>query len=145
MDLSSLRYAEGSKDRRKRLGRGNASGHGGSSGRGTKGALSRSGTKRKVWLEGGQMPIHRRLPKRGFRNIFKKEFQIININDLNKLDVPEVTIELLHKKRLIKSLKKPVKILGRGEIESPIKVFANLFSKSAKDKIEAAGGKAEVV
>ena len=145
MDLHTLKPAEGSKKTRKRVGRGPGSGLGKTSGRGHKGAGQRSGFNKNAGHEGGQMPLHRRLPKRGFTNIFKKEFQVVNIGDLTRCDAGEVTGDTLRASGLIKNLKRPVKILGNGEIEKAYTVRAHAFSKSAVAKIEAAGGKAEVI
>jgi len=145
MNLGSLEYAPGSRKDRKRLGRGNASGTGGTSGRGHKGYGSRSGSKSRVWMEGGTMPLYRQVPKRGFTNIFKEKFQIVNLDVISRLQLPEVTVDTLFEKGIIKSLGKPVKILGNGELKNPISVIANAFSKSAKEKIESAGGKAKVI
>jgi len=145
MDLSSLKYAPGSRKPRKRVGRGNGSGYGTTSGRGTKGYLSRSGSKRRPWMEGGTMPIYRRLPKRGFTNIFKKEYQIVNINALDNLRKQNLDPQVLFEQGLIKSPHKPVKVLGGGELQKKKNVTAHAFSQSAKQKIEKAGGKAEVI
>jgi len=145
MDLGSLKYAPGSRKNRKRLGRGDASGTGGTSGRGHKGYGSRSGSKSRSWMEGGTMPLYRRVPKRGFTNIFKEKFQIVNLDVISRLQIPEVTIDVLYERGIIESIEKPVKILGNGEVISPISVVANAFSKSAKEKIESAGGKAEII
>lgn len=145
MDLGSLKYAPGSRKNRKRLGRGDASGTGGTSGRGHKGYGSRSGSKSRSWMEGGTMPLYRRVPKRGFTNIFKEKFQIVNLDVISRLQIPEVTIDVLYERGIIQSIEKPVKILGNGEVISPISVVANAFSKSAKEKIESAGGKAEII
>lgn len=145
MNLGSLKYAPGSKKSEKRVGRGNASGTGGTAGRGNKGAGARAGTKFRPWYEGGQMPIYRRLPKRGFTNIFKEEIQIVNLDLIARLQLPEVTIETLLEKGYIKSASKPVKVLGNGKIKEPVHVIANAFSRTAKEKIEAAGGKAEII
>ena len=145
MDLGSLKYAPGSRKNRKRLGRGDASGTGGTSGRGHKGYGSRSGSKSRSWMEGGTMPLYRRVPKRGFTNIFKEKFQIVNLDVISRLQIPEVTIDVLYERGIIESIEIPVKILGNGEVISPISVVANAFSKSAKEKIESAGGKAEII
>ncbi|MCK4296962.1 MAG: 50S ribosomal protein L15 [Candidatus Marinimicrobia bacterium] len=145
MDLGSLKYAPGSRKNRKRLGRGDASGTGGTSGRGHKGYGSRSGSKSRSWMEGGTMPLYRRVPKRGFTNMFKEKFQIVNLDVIGRLQIPEVTIDVLYERGIIESIEKPVKILGNGEVISPISVVANAFSKSAKEKIESAGGKAEII
>ena len=107
---------------------------------GNKGAGQRSGFKRRPWFEGGQMSLARRLPKRGFTNIFKSEYQIVNISSLNKIEIELITAENLKEKGLIKSISLPVKILGDGEIDKKVIVEANAFSKSAKKKIEKSGG-----
>lgn len=144
--LSNLKYAKGARKNRKRVARGEGSGHGGQATRGMNGQKSRSGAKFKVWFEGGQMPLQRRLPKFGFTNIFKTEYQIVNLNALqrvateNSLDNKELSLEDLKKYGLISSTKKPVKILGKGELKARLTVQANAFSKSAQQKIEAAGG-----
>ena len=140
MKLNLLKPIKGSVKNKKRVGRGHGSGSGKSAGRGNKGAGQRSGFKRRPWFEGGQMSLARRLPKRGFTNIFKSEYQIVNVSSLNKIDVELVTAENLKEKGLIKSISLPVKILGSGEIEKKVIVEANAFSKSAKKKIEKSGG-----
>ncbi|MEW6412202.1 MAG: 50S ribosomal protein L15 [Candidatus Zixiibacteriota bacterium] len=145
MELHTLKPPAGSKKTRRRVGRGSGSGLGKTSGRGHKGAGARSGFKQKPGREGGQMPLHRRLPKRGFTNIFKKEFQTVNLSDLARCQPGEVTAETLKKAGLIKKLSIPVKLLGNGTIDKAYTVKAAAFSKSAKEKIEAAGGKAEVI
>lgn len=145
MYLNKLKPAPGSIKNRKRVGRGNASGHGGTSGRGTKGAGARSGSGSRIHFEGGQMPIYRRLPKRGFTNIFKEEYQVVNLDLIERLQLSEVNPEILVEKGLIKNLAKPVKILGRGEVTTAIKVQAHAFSATAREKITAAGGKAETL
>ncbi|MBU8933089.1 MAG: 50S ribosomal protein L15 [candidate division Zixibacteria bacterium] len=146
MDLHTLKPPEGSKKNRRRLGRGTGSGRGKTSGRGHGGAGSRSGFKKYAGHEGGQMPLHRRLPKFGFTNIFRKEYQIVNLDELNKRCEPgEVTIETLKAAGLIRKPNIPVKILGNGNVDKAFTVKAARFSKSAKAKLEEAGGKAEVV
>jgi len=137
----------GSKKARKRVGRGNGSGHGTYSGRGSKGQKSRSGCKVRPGFEGGQLPLIKRLPeKRGFVNIFRTEYSIVNLDKLNIFKSgSEVTPEKLLAARLVKSLRQPVKILSGGELKHPLSIKANKFSTAAKDKIEAAGGKAEEV
>lgn len=145
MELHSLRPAPGATRNRKRVGRGPGSGMGKTSTRGHKGAKARSGYKHKRGNEGGQMPLQRRLPKFGFNNIFRTEYQIINLSDLARVEGAEVTVVALKEAGLIKSTKTPVKILGNGTIEKPLTVKAAAFSKSAISKIEAAGGKTEVV
>lgn len=140
MDLSNLKYAEGSRKNRKKIGRGGA--HGKTACRGHKGQRSRSGSKRRLWFEGGQMPIMRRLPKRGFTNFNRVEFQIVNVSDLAALKgVKEITFDVLYEKGLVNKKSIPVKILGEGELKRSINVAANAFSKSAIEKIEAAGGR----
>jgi len=146
MELHTLKPPEGSRKARKRVGRGPGSGSGKTSGRGHKGAGQRSGHKIKRGHEGGQMPLNRRVPKFGFTNIFKKKFQIVNINNLVKKCKPgEVNAEAMKAAGLIKKLDVPVKILGNGEIDRAYFVQAAVFSKTAKEKLEKAGGKAEVV
>ena len=142
MKLDSISPITGSTKTRKRVGRGHGSGLGKSAGRGDKGAGQRSGFKRRAWFEGGQMPLARRLPMRGFKNLFKKEFQIVNIDSIEALGLKEVNAQVLMDNGLIRSALKPVKILGNGEIKSKIKLTATVFSKSAKEKIEKAGGTA---
>jgi large subunit ribosomal protein L15 len=144
--LGNLKPSSGSVKKRKRIGRGPGSGHGKTSTRGHKGQKARSGVKRKPWFEGGQMPIQRRLPKRGFTNVFKKEYQIVNVASLVKCKEQEVISPSVMKNcGLLKKLDLPVKVLGEGEISGSITVRANAFSKKAKEKIEAQGGKAEVI
>tara|TARA_B100000579_G_scaffold320234_1_gene269839 strand:- start:683 stop:1120 length:438 start_codon:yes stop_codon:yes gene_type:complete len=142
MKLNSIPPLPGSTKTRKRVGRGHGSGLGKSAGRGDKGAGQRSGFKRRAWFEGGQMPLARRLPMRGFKNIFKKEFQIVNIDSIEALGLEEVNAQTLMDNGLIRSALKPVKILGNGDVKSKINLIATVFSKSAKEKIEKAGGTA---
>ena len=142
MKLDSLKPVKGSVKNRKRIGRGHGSGLGKSAGRGDKGAGQRSGFKRRSWFEGGQMSIARRLPMRGFTNIFKKEFQIVNIDKISSLGLDQVDAQILKEKGLIRSALKPVKILGNGDIKKKVYITATVFSKSAKQKIEEAGGTA---
>ena len=141
----SISPIPGSKQARKRVGRGNGSGHGTYSGRGCNGQKSRSGGKVRPGFEGGQLPLIKSLPrKRGFVNIFRKEYDTINIDELNMFESgSEVTPEKLAAAGVIKSLRRPIKILANGDISHPLIVKANRFSASAKAKIEAAGGKAE--
>ena len=141
MDLSSLKFAKGSKKKPKRVGRGPGSGHGKTSCRGQKGQKSRSGAKSRPWFEGGQMPLQRRIPKRGFTNIFKKKYQVINLNDLKKIQEKSISPKNMFKARLIRKRHGLTKILGMGEISSPLEVHAHAFSKQAIQKIEEAGGK----
>ncbi len=141
MKLDSLIPNEGSVSKRKRVGRGHGSGLGKTSGRGHKGAGQRSGNKKRAWFEGGQMPLARRLPRRGFTSIFKEKYQIVNIGDLN--DVKEnssIDSIFLKDSGLIRSPLKPVKILGGGQFDKKISISASAFSDSAKTKIEKAGG-----
>jgi large subunit ribosomal protein L15 len=143
MDLSNLKYSNGSRKDRKRVGRGGSRGK--QAGRGHKGQKSRSGATYRVWFEGGQMPIQRRLPKRGFKNIFREEYQIVNLGGLNKVKEEDITPEVLYKLGLIRYPDRPVKILGNGALDKKITVSAHAFSQSAKDKIESAGGRASVL
>jgi large subunit ribosomal protein L15 len=142
-----LSPALGSKKGRKRVGRGDGSGHGTYSGRGVKGQKSRSGFSRKRGFEGGQLPLIKRLPrKRGFTNIFKTDYSLVNVDMLNRFEAgSEVTPEKLVEAGVVKSLGKPIKILARGDISYSLSVKANAFSAAAKAKIEAAGGKVEEV
>ena len=148
--LSNLKYAEGSKKKRKRVGRGEGSGHGGQATRGMNGQRSRSGSKKKTWFEGGQMPLQRRIPKFGFTNIFKEKYQVVNLNALqrvaetNKLD-KVINIEELKNLGLISTTRKPVKILGKGEFKAKISLEVNAISQSAKEKIESAGGSIKLI
>ncbi len=140
MKLSSLTPVPGSIKNRKRVGRGHGSGLGKSAGRGDKGAGQRSGFKRRPWFEGGQMSLARRLPKRGFTNLFKKEFQVVNLDAIDALGLDTINPQVLAKHGLVRSALKPVKILGDGELKSKLSVTATTFSNSAKEKIEKAGG-----
>ena len=141
MNLDSLKPAKGSVKNKKRIGRGHGSGFGKTSGRGHKGSGQRSGNKKRPWFEGGQMPLARRLPRRGFNNIFKEKFQIVNICDILKIrKVSKVDPVVLNDNGLIRSSLKPVKILGKGEIDIKISITASSFSKTTKNKIENAGG-----
>lgn len=134
------------KKRTKRVGRGDASGHGGTSCRGHKGQKARAGGYHKVGFEGGQMPLQRRLPKRGFTNIFRRELSIVNLDDLSVFDAGSVvTVEALCERGILRKVKHGLKVLGRGEINGALTVKAHAFSESAKKKIEAAGGMAEVL
>ena len=144
MNLSNIRAPKGSSEKIKRVGRGMGSGMGKTSARGHKGQHSRSGSRLLRGFEGGQMPLHRRVPKRGFTNIFKKEFNVINLEALAALGESTITLEVLKNAGLTKR-NKPVKILGDCELKSALTVQAHKFSKSAQEKIEKAGGKVEVV
>jgi large subunit ribosomal protein L15 len=145
MRLSDLSPAKGSKKKNKRVGRGPGSGHGKTSCRGHKGQKARSGGGPKVGFEGGQMPLYRRLPKRGFKNIFKKEYAIVNLKDLSSLSDSVITPELMLERGLLKDIKCGVKILGDGDIDKPLTIKAHAFSDSARDKIIKAGGKIEII
>jgi large subunit ribosomal protein L15 len=146
--LSNLKYAEGSKKKRKRVGRGPGSGHGKTSTRGMNGQGSRSGSGVRAWFEGGQMPIQRRLPKFGFTNPGRVEFQVLNLGklqlffDKGKLSDQNLSPEILYKHGLIANKKKPLKILGEGDFKQKLEISAHKFSKTALDKIEKSGGKA---
>ena len=143
MKLHELRAAEGSTKNRKRRGRGTATGQGKTGGRGMNGQKSRSGGGVRLGFEGGQMPLYRRLPKRGFTNIFGTEYTTINVKDLNRFEAGTVvTPELLEETGLVKD---GIKVLGDGALENSLTVKASKFTKSAVEKIEAAGGKAEVI
>ncbi len=146
MKLHEMKYTEGSRKNRKRVGRGHASGTGKTAGKGHKGQNARSGGGVRLGFEGGQTPIARRLPKRGFTNFTRKEYAIVNVEALNKFDNGvEVTPELLIETGLVKKELDGIKVLGQGELEKKLVVKANKFSKSAVAVIEKAGGKAEVI
>ena len=146
ISLNSLRPAKGSTHKKKRVGRGPGSGLGKTAGRGEKGQKSRSGYSRKIGFEGGQMPLHRRLPKRGFTNIFKKEWIEVNLSDLEKHFEPadEITPDLMAERGLLKKSKlarfRGVVVLGKGNLTKALKITANRFSQASREKIEAAGG-----
>ncbi|HNQ97830.1 MAG TPA: 50S ribosomal protein L15 [Treponemataceae bacterium] len=139
----TLKKPESIKNR-KRVGRGMSSGHGKTSCRGHKGQMSRSGAKRRAWFEGGQMPLQRRIPKRGFNNPFRLEFAVVNLTQIGSLGSQEIDRDILIKKGLVKGKESAIKILGNGSIEKAITVYADAFSATAKEKIEKAGGKAIV-
>jgi large subunit ribosomal protein L15 len=145
MKLSDLAPYPGSRKKRKRVGRGPGSGHGKTSCKGHKGQKSRSGGGVKPGFEGGQMPLQRRLPKRGFTNIFQKQYAIVNIGTLDKLSETDITPEVLLSEGLVKDAKDGIKILGQGEISKAITVKAHAFSASAKEKITKAQGNAEII
>ena len=145
MKLNLLVPDKGSNRNSKRRGRGHGSGLGKSAGRGDKGAAQRSGFKRRSWFEGGQMPLSRRLPKRGFTNKFKKEFQIVNISKLEGIEEEKIDAKLMYEKGLVRSPFKPIKILGSGDLKQSVYIVATEFSKSAKEKIEKLGGTAQVL
>ena len=143
-ELHDLSPSQGSHRGRKRVGRGAGSGLGKTAGRGQKGQKARTGGKVSMHFEGGQMPLHRRLPKRGFTNIDRIEYQVVNLRDLEALD-GQVTVEVLKGAGLIGNVRRPVKILGQGELTKALAVEAHAFSKSANEKIEAAGGSVAVL
>lgn len=145
MRIEDLRPAEGSRKKPKRVGRGMGSGHGKTSTRGHKGQKSRSGGGVRPGFEGGQMPLQRRVPKRGFKNPFAKHYAIINVAKIEALGFDVITPEILREKGVIKSLKDGLKVLGGGELKRAVDVKANAFSESAVKKITAAGGKTEVL
>ncbi|EAD7153057.1 50S ribosomal protein L15 [Listeria monocytogenes] len=146
MKLHELKPSEGSRKERNRVGRGTGSGNGKTSGRGHKGQKARSGGGVSLGFEGGQLPLFRRIPKRGFTNINRKEFAIVNLDVLNRFeDGTEVTPELLVETGIIRNEKSGIKILSNGNIEKKLTVKANKFSAAAKEAIEAAGGKTEVI
>lgn len=144
--LIQLKPASGSTRGRKRRGRGHASGLGKTSGRGHKGWHSRSGSKRPAWYEGGQMPLQRRIPKRGFSNArFRQELQIVNLETIATLKIDKVDPAILKERGIIKHADVPVKVLGDGELSSAVEVAAHRFSRSAKEKVEKSGGKVVVL
>ena len=147
MDLSNLKPPKGAKHAKKRVGRGQGSGNGVTAGRGEKGAKSRSGFKHKRGFEGGQMPLHRRVPKRGFHNLFRVEYAVVNLDVLAKVFEAGATVtpEALRERGLVKVAHRPVKILGRGDIAKALTVRAHKFSGKAAEKIVAAGGAAEAI
>ena len=145
MKLEDIKPAAGSTKKVKRVGRGIGSGHGKTSCKGHKGQKARSGGSVGPAFEGGQMPLQRRLPKRGFKNIFKVEYAIINLRDINKIEgLDIITFDILRDKGIIKNLKDGLKVLGAGDLQRPVTIKAAAFSASALTKIAAAGGKAEV-
>jgi large subunit ribosomal protein L15 len=145
MNLSNLRPPKGQKHKKQRIGQGMGTGRGKYSGRGAKGAKSISGYSKMRGFEGGQMPLHRRLPKRGFTNIFHKEYAIVNLGVLDKLEGDTFTPESLAASGVIKKMKTGLKVLGNGELTRKISVRAHVYSKSALDKIQRLGGSAEVI
>jgi len=145
VNLNTIGVPAGQRHPRKRVGRGMGSGHGKTSTRGHKGQMSRSGTRHKRGFEGGQMPLQRRLPKRGFHNIFRKRFAIINLKQIAKLDETVISPETLLASGVVKSLHDGLKILGDGDLAKAVTVSAHYFSQSARDKILKAGGKVEVL
>ena len=151
ISLGQLKYAPGSRKRVKRIGRGQGSGHGGTATRGHKGEGARSGTHYRPWFEGGQMPLIRRVPKRGFHSPFKTVYQVVNVGTLEKLAVDgklsdgKVTPEILYRLGVVSSKSKPVKMLGDGDLKAKLEISVHSFSKSAAQKIEAAGGKTSII
>jgi large subunit ribosomal protein L15 len=147
MSLSNLRPPRGAKHPKKRVGRGPGSGHGKTASRGTKGAKSRSGFRFKRGFEGGQMPLHRRVPKRGFHNPFRVEYAVVNLDTLGEVfDAgSSVTPELLRERGLVRVTGAPIKVLGRGDLAKKLTVHAHKFSGSAAEKIAKAGGQAQVI
>jgi large subunit ribosomal protein L15 len=146
MKLGDLKPADGSRRKNRRVGRGIGSGHGKTSCKGHKGQKARSGGTKGPGFEGGQMPLQRRLPKRGFKNYFKIEYAIINLRDINRIEgLNIVTPDILVERGIMKDLKDGLKVLGEGEIQRPLTIKADAFSASALAKIAAAGGKAEII
>ena len=147
MDISNIKTAERSKHAKKRIGRGHGSGQGTQAGRGHKGAQSRSGYSFKRGFEGGQMPLHRRIPKRGFHNVFRIDYAVVNLDTLSErfADGTVVTPELLHENGLITRTRLPIKVLARGDVSKKLTVRAHKFSGKAAEKLAAAGGAAEVI
>ncbi len=145
MKLGSIRSAKGSVKQRKRLGRGTASGQGGTAGKGNKGQLARSGGRARAGFEGGQMPLYRRLPKRGFTNVFALDTATINLHQIARSDLNEVSLNTLKTSKLIKGRFDKIKILGTGELKRAIKFSVNAVSKSAEEKIKKAGGSVEIL
>ena len=142
MNLGSLKIPKKSRSNKKRVGRGHGSGLGRTSGRGEKGYHSRSGSKHRPWFEGGQMPLHRRLPKRGFKNLFKKDYQIVNLSQIETINSIKISPSVLEKNGIIKYALRPVKILGNGRLTKKVEIIASSFSRAAIEKIEKNGGKA---
>lgn len=141
MELSKLKPRRGARHAKKRVGRGPGSGHGKTAGRGEKGQKSRSGYSRQAGFEGGQMPLYRRVPKRGFTNIFKEEFNVVNLSELDQFEAGStINEDALRQAGLIKGRRRKIKILGNGDVTKKLTVQADKFSKSAKEKIEKAGG-----
>jgi large subunit ribosomal protein L15 len=147
VDLSDLKPFYGAKHKEKRIGRGHGSGHGKTSGKGHKGQKARTGLDIGPFFEGGQTPIIRRLPKRGFKNIFKVEYAVVNVGSLSKAFSPNEVVDenSLREKGLIKDKVKPIKLLGNGEINIPLTIRVHAVSRSAKEKVEKAGGRVELI
>ncbi len=144
MNLSNLKYAKGARKNMKRIGRGEGSGHGGTSTQGNKGQNSRSGTHRQGGFEGGQMPLQRRVPKYGFVNIFRKPFQVVNLSALDKVEGTKIDSASLYAAGLIKSISGLIKILGNGDVKKGLSFEVHAISETAKAKIEKAGGQMKV-
>ena len=140
--LANLKPAKGAVKKRKRIGRGTGSGYGKTAGKGMNGQKSRSGYSRKRGFEGGQMPLLRRIPKRGFTNVFKKEYNIVNLDSIERSGLDEIKPEDFFEKRLARNRRAKIKILGDGELKRKVKIHAHRFSKTALEKIEKVGGKA---
>jgi len=145
MNLSNLKAPRKANENKKRVGRGMGSGMGKTSTRGHKGQGSRSGSSLMRGFEGGQMPLHRRLPKRGFTNIFKTEYEVVNLERLAGIDEKDITLDVLRKAGVVNGKNTLVKILGHGDLSRAVTVHAHKFSKSAQEKIEKAGGKVQVL
>jgi large subunit ribosomal protein L15 len=145
LNLKTLKPSKGARRGTKRLGRGVGSGQGNTSGKGHKGLLARKGGGRRIGYEGGQTPLIRRIPKRGFHNFTKKHFALINLDQIEKANLKVVTIKSLQEAGLVRASDSSLKVLGRGELTRAVSVSANVFSETAKAKIEKAGGKAEVI
>ena len=146
MKLHELKPPGGARQRRKRVGRGTGSGHGKTSGKGEKGQKARSGAHIHPWFEGGQLPLHRRVPKRGFTNRFRRAYAIVNLKDLEQFEPgAKVTPGLLREMGIVKALQGGLKVLGAGPLSKPLTISAHKFSKQAAEKIIGAGGKVEVI
>ena len=145
MNLSNLKAPRKANENKKRVGRGMGSGMGKTSTRGHKGQGSRSGSSLMRGFEGGQMPLHRRLPKRGFTNIFKTEYEVVNLERLAAIDEKEITPDVLRRAGVVNGKNLPIKVLGHGDLSKAVTVHAHKFSKSAQEKIEKAGGKGQVL
>ena len=147
LNLNEMKPSPGSRKKGKRIGRGTGSGTGCTAGKGSNGHRARSGSTNKYYFEGGQTPLTRRIPKRGFTNIFRREYQIVNVGDLEKIEQcdKEIDVAFLHENGLIHEIDRPVKILGNGELTKSITVRVHAFSRIAREKIEKVKGKAEVI
>ena len=146
MRLGELKSAKGARKNRKRIGCGSGSGHGKTACKGQKGQKCRSGASIPSWFEGGQMPLQRRVPKRGFYNRFKTHYQIVNVKDLDRFEEgAEVNLDGLLEKGLVKKVRVPVKLLGNGELKHPVKIIVHACSKKAKEVVEKAGGEVRII